>query len=270
MSKESFTTFTPNLKDVNLLIAVSFGLFIPPRIIGAVENTINVHPSLLPQYRGPAPIHHAILNGDRHTGVTLQTLSPVGFDKGVIFDQSFPLLIEEDEQFSGLWNRLASVAADMLVSAVKNETYKNPKPFKTFTTESYAGFVHKQIDWNSTPGDKAIRLARIHDPITGAISLDNGRRVDILVQGISRRQQGSGGKPPGTYFIARHAQSGDKKMVVVCDNRETVWVEKVKVSGRNWISGLDFAGTSSERFWGGRFVPWRREFDDHDPKEFEQ
>ena len=269
VTKETLNTFNLDHKDIDLLIAVSFGLFIPARILEQAGSTINVHPSLLPQYRGPAPIHHAILNGDRHTGVTLQTLSPKGFDKGIIFDQSYPLAIEEDEQFSSLWNRLASLAADMLVSSLRNQTYIQPKPVKTFTEESYAGYIHKQIDWYTTSADKAVRLGRIHHPITGAISLDDGKRVDVLVQGISQRQQGPGGKPPGTYFIARHAQSGDKKMVVVCANRETVWIEKVKVSGKTWITGLDFASTSSDRFWGGKFVPWRKEFEDHDPKEFE-
>lgn len=255
--------------EIDLLIAVSFGLFIPARIIEQVGSTINVHPSLLPQYRGPAPIHNAILNGDRHTGVTLQTLSPNGFDKGIIFDQSSPIRIEDDETFLSLWNRLSSHAAEMLVSSVRDQTYFKPTPVKTFTNESYAGFVHKQIDWWKTSADKAIRLGRLYDPITGVISLDDGTRIEVSVQGISLRQQGSGGKPPGTYFIARHVQSGDKKMVVVCSDRKTVWVEQVKVSGKSWISGLDFVSTSPDRFWGERFVPWRKEFEDHDPKEFQ-
>lgn len=58
-------------------------------------------------------------------------------------------------------------------------------------------------------------------------------------------------------------------MVVVCSDGKTVFVEDIKVSGRNWISGLNFVATSDERFWGSKFVPWRKEFEDHDPEEFE-
>lgn len=258
-----------DFRKIDLLIAVSFGLFIPSQIIEQVASTINVHPSLLPQYRGPAPIHNVIFNGDRHTGITLQTLSPHGFDKGIIFDQSYPIRIEDDETFTSLWTRLSSHASEMLLLCLQNQTYRKPKAVETFTKESYAGYIHKQINWYAFTAEQAVRLARLYDPITGVISLDDQKRIDVLVRGISFRQQGSGGKAPGTYFIARHALSGDKRMVVVCKDHQTVWVEQVKVSGKSWISGLDFVSSSSDRFWGGRFVPWRKEFEDHDPKEFE-
>jgi methionyl-tRNA formyltransferase len=157
----------------------------------------------------------------------------------------------------------------MLVSSIRNKTYYQPNPVEVFTKESYAGYIHKQIDWYKFSAEKAVQLARLFDPITGVISLEDGNRIDVLVRGISHRQQGSGGKPPGTFFIARHAQSGDKKMVVVCNDHTTVWIEQVKVAGKSWISGVDFVSSSPDRFWGGgKFVPWRKEFEDHDPNEF--
>ena len=244
-------------------------MFIPEQVIQKVRSTINVHPSLLPQYRGPGPIHHAIYNGDKHTGVSLQTLSPLGFDRGIIFEQSFPMRIEDDETFDSLWHRLSTKGAEMLLSSIQNQTYQKPKPIQTHTQSKYAGYIHKQIDWTKVSADKAIRLGRLYDPVTGAITLDEGKRKDIIIRGISQRAQGAGSRSPGTYYMARHAQSGSLKMIVVCADGQTVWVEKVKVSGKDWISGVDFVGTSSDRFWGSKFVPWRKEFDDHDPKEFQ-
>ncbi|KAK4158509.1 Methionyl-tRNA formyltransferase [Chaetomidium leptoderma] len=74
----------PDGDPINLIIAVSFGLFVPPRLIHASKyGGLNVHPSLLPDLRGPAPIHHALLAERSHTGITIQTLSPHAFDQGI-------------------------------------------------------------------------------------------------------------------------------------------------------------------------------------------
>jgi methionyl-tRNA formyltransferase len=78
----------PTDKQYDLAVVVSFGYFIPPHIISRFRlGAINVHPSLLPKYRGAAPIQHAILNGDRKTGVTVQELDEREFDAGRILNQ---------------------------------------------------------------------------------------------------------------------------------------------------------------------------------------
>ena len=237
-------------------------------MIQSIPHSINVHPSLLPQYRGPAPIHHAILNGDRHTGVTLQTISPKGFDRGIIFDQSFAIAIEEDEKFVFLWNRLAVIGADMLVSAIRKRTYINPQPTHTFTSESEARKILPTIDWYLVSADRAERQSRLFPLRTGAVEVNTGKRVLINLRGISHRKQQAGSRKPGNYFVAREPVSGQPKMVVVCTNRDTVFVEEVQVSGRGWISGVAFVNSSPDRFWGSRFVPWRKEYDGHDPLEY--
>ncbi|KAL2118540.1 hypothetical protein VTJ04DRAFT_8200 [Mycothermus thermophilus] len=74
----------PDNEHINLIIAVSFGLFVPPRLLSAAKyGGLNVHPSYLPDLRGPAPIHRALLLSRPSTGVTIQTLSPTTFDAGV-------------------------------------------------------------------------------------------------------------------------------------------------------------------------------------------
>ncbi|KAI9026546.1 formyl transferase [Phycomyces nitens] len=72
----------------DLGVVVSFGYFIPPHVIKSFEKgAINVHPSLLPKYRGAAPIQHTILGGDEETGVTVQELDDKAFDAGRILSQ---------------------------------------------------------------------------------------------------------------------------------------------------------------------------------------
>jgi methionyl-tRNA formyltransferase len=265
VTKDSIKTFRP-LGHPNLLITVSFGIFIPPQLIETTDHTINLHPSLLPQYRGAAPIHHAINNGDTHTGISLQTLSPVAYDGGIIFDQSEPIPIEPDEQFLSLWDRLAAIGAEMLLRCVRSRSFRDPIPVATSTQPSLANRLDTGINWEQVTSAEAVRFGRIVNPSTGAITLDEGKRVDILVNQLSLRQQNAL-KPPGTYFLARHGQTGLFKMVVVCKSHTCVWVDQVRVSGKDWISGVDFVKSAPHRFWGGKFVPYRKEFSDHSPEE---
>ena len=200
--------------------------------------------------------------------MTLQTLSPEGFDRGTIFDQSYAIRISENESVRGLWDRLSQIAAKMLISSIRDRTFINPQPIKTFTSESYAGPIDKNlqnIDWNDCTADRVQRLSRLGFPITGVIGRHSGKRIGVQLSGISLCAQRWPGVEPGTYKWPGH---GDK-MIVCCGNHEAVFVDQVKVSGKNWISGQSFVASSHDRFWGAKFVPRRKEFDDHDPKEFE-
>ena len=270
VDKQSIREFNPTNRTnpFDLVIAASFGLFIPKHILDG-RSTINVHPSLLPQYRGPAPIENAIINGDQHTGITLQTISTEAFDKGIIFAQSLPIPILEHESYASLRYRLGTAGSKFLLKSLIDRSYLDPKLVKTDTEESYAPLLHTQIDWTTMSAEYVVRLGRIFEPVTFLISRENGKLVHCRLARIMHRQQGAGKNKPGDFFVAREPQLGAKLMVVVCADGKTVFVEAVKVAGRGWISGLNFAKSASERFWESKFVPWRKEFEDHDPKEFE-
>jgi methionyl-tRNA formyltransferase len=108
------------------VIAVSFGLLIPPRILSLSQHGgINLHPSLLPDLRGPAPIEHAILHRRTHTGVSIQTLHPTQFDRGVVLAQTPAPGIEIAEGMTAgeLEAKLAIKGANMLVDVLKKGTY---------------------------------------------------------------------------------------------------------------------------------------------------
>ncbi|KAI1004815.1 hypothetical protein K3495_g3401 [Podosphaera aphanis] len=118
----------PENEKINLIIAVSFGLFIPSRILQSVEyGGLNVHPSLLPNLRGAAPIHHTILAGLKFTGVSLQTLHDKSFDRGVILDQTRPHLeIPPLCTYTQLINLLSPVAAQMLSQGLHQRLFIPP------------------------------------------------------------------------------------------------------------------------------------------------
>ncbi|KAL2421792.1 hypothetical protein ABEF95_007244 [Exophiala dermatitidis] len=122
---------TSNISSINLVIAVSFGLLIPPRILNnAKYSGLNVHPSILPDLRGAAPIQWTIIHGRTTTGITLQTLHPEKFDEGVILDQTpapgLPIPNPDTIDVAELTSLLAPLGARMLVDAIRNRLYIPP------------------------------------------------------------------------------------------------------------------------------------------------
>ncbi|KAJ4294555.1 Methionyl-tRNA formyltransferase [Kalmusia sp. IMI 367209] len=125
---DTFTGWTPPSR-VDLIIAVSFGLFVPPRILNLAKyGGLNVHPSLLPDLRGPAPIQHALLKSREFTGISIQTLHPSEFDRGIILAQtpSPGIRIPSWASFEDLNTLLADEGADMLVNVLKSRAFVPP------------------------------------------------------------------------------------------------------------------------------------------------
>ncbi|KAG7377549.1 hypothetical protein PHYPSEUDO_011501 [Phytophthora pseudosyringae] len=101
-------------------VVVSFGYFLHPHMLKNLHyGAINMHPSLLPKYRGPAPIHHALLNGDSTTGVSVIEIDPNAFDVGRILLQK-PYDIKAGIQCQDLAKELAAFGADCIVETLAN------------------------------------------------------------------------------------------------------------------------------------------------------
>ncbi|KAF3007751.1 Methionyl-tRNA formyltransferase [Curvularia kusanoi] len=145
---DTFTGWTPPT-SYSLIIAVSFGLLVPPRILNlARHGGLNVHPSLLPDLRGSAPIEHAVLQQRSFTGVSVQTLHPRRFDEGVVLAQTRApgLAIGEDETADALKERLAQMGAQMLVDVLVERRYVEPLQSAEWYTgaTAYAPKITKQ------------------------------------------------------------------------------------------------------------------------------
>ncbi|KAI5855567.1 Formyltransferase [Durotheca rogersii] len=106
---------------INLIVAVSFGLFVPPRLLRSAKyGGLNVHPSSLPDLRGPAPLQHAILAGRRAIGISLQTLHDLSFDSGQVLARApLPVPILKDDYFADVLHRAAPRAAELLLSGLR-------------------------------------------------------------------------------------------------------------------------------------------------------
>lgn len=125
---DTFTGWTPPSR-IDLVVAVSFGLFVPPRILHlATYRGLNVHPSLLPDLKGPAPVQHALLKRRQYTGVSVQTLHPTQFDGGGVLAQTPApgIFIPDDVDAEELTARLASKGAEMLVDVLRSRAFVPP------------------------------------------------------------------------------------------------------------------------------------------------
>ncbi|KAL1797241.1 hypothetical protein ACET3X_003847 [Alternaria dauci] len=129
---DTFTGWTPP-SPIHVVIAVSFGLLVPPRILNYAQyGGLNVHPSLLPDLRGPAPIEHAILKRRQYTGVSVQTLHPRYFDQGTILAQTpmpgHEICLSRDtpDMARVVEQELATAGAEMLVDVLKQCKFVPP------------------------------------------------------------------------------------------------------------------------------------------------
>ncbi|CAG8960148.1 hypothetical protein HYFRA_00010627 [Hymenoscyphus fraxineus] len=147
---------TPNDQPINLIIAVSFGLFIPGRILEAVEyGGLNIHPSLLPNYRGAAPLQHAIINNEPYTGITLQTLSPTTFDGGLILSQTPPHEIPvraHKTTYHQLLSDITPKAASLLLQGLRDGLYIPPLiDVSPFYAPEQKGENNSVVQWKKAP-----------------------------------------------------------------------------------------------------------------------
>lgn len=175
------TEFKDKIKKLepDLVCVVSYGIILPKSFLKIPKlGCINIHPSMLPKYRGPAPIQWAILNGDKTTGVTIMYLNEQ-MDAGDIIIQK-EIEIGDDETTGELWNRLSKVGADLLIETIQN--IENGKAKRTPQPEEYtlAPMLNKEmskIDWENKTAQEIKNLVRGLNPIMGTYSFLNGKKI---------------------------------------------------------------------------------------------
>ena len=175
--------FTAELRALNpdLIVVVAYGQILPQTILDLPKHgCINVHTSLLPKYRGAAPIQWAIANGETETGVTIMKMD-AGLDTGPILSQRrTPISAEDDSQ--ALHDRLAQLGAELLVETIPDYVAGKIQPQPQPTDEaSYAAKIKKEdgkIDW-TMPAQQIVNRLRAFTPWPGAFA----RRVNANSQG---------------------------------------------------------------------------------------
>lgn len=173
--------FLNTVKKINpdLICVVAYGKILPKELLEIPKmGSINVHGSLLPQYRGAAPIQWAVLNGDKKTGITTMYMNE-GMDTGDMILRK-EVQIGEDETTGELWERLSKIGAKLLVETVEkieDGTAPREKQPEDFTV---APMLHKEmanIDWDKKDATQIKNLVRGLNPIMGAYTYLNGKKI---------------------------------------------------------------------------------------------
>ena len=182
--------------DADIFVVAAFGQILPKSILDMPKHgCINVHASILPKYRGAAPIQWAVINGDPVTGVTIQQMD-IGVDTGDIIVIK-ELAIAEDETGGGLFDKLAVVGAQACVEALEQiangTATRTPQNHDEATHVSMISKEFGVIDWNK-PAVEIERLIRGLNPWPSAYTKLDGKTFKIWKASVKAENSG---KEPG-------------------------------------------------------------------------
>lgn len=218
----------------DLIVVAAYGKILPVDILELPRlGCINVHSSLLPKYRGAAPINWAILNGEDETGVTIMYMAE-GLDTGdMIASTSTPISLEENAE--ELFARLAHMGAELLVRVVNQFEAGEISAVPQDESQScYAPMLSKElsaIDWSRSS-------RQIHDQVRGlypwpsAIAEVDGVRCKIMKTALSGE---STGKQPGAFV-----QADKRGMKVACGNGEVLEILELQPDGKKRMAATAF------------------------------
>ena len=175
------TEFIEEIKKINpeVICVVAYGKILPKEILDIPKyGCINVHGSLLPKYRGAAPIQWAILNGEKTTGVTTMYMD-VGMDTGDIILKE-EVDIGDDETTGELWNRLSKIGGKLLVETLKqieNGTIKRIPQGEDFSMAPMLNKDMAKINWNEQTSEQIKNLVRGLNPIMGTFTFLDDKKI---------------------------------------------------------------------------------------------
>ncbi|MBF0540846.1 MAG: methionyl-tRNA formyltransferase [Nitrospirae bacterium] len=180
----------------DVIVVVAYGRILPSLILEIPKNgCVNLHGSLLPQYRGAAPIQWAIIDGKSETGVTTIKMDK-GIDTGAIF-LSQSEIIHKDDTYESLGARLSIIGAGLLIKTLDLLQADNITPIEQTGNQTYARILTKQdglIDWSKT-ADELSYLVRGLYPWPCAYTFINGERVKIIkAESVEYGGSGEAGK----------------------------------------------------------------------------
>lgn len=161
------TSIAPNiLSDINtnaadMAVVVSFGYFLPKALLSRFKYTLNLHPSILPKYRGAAPIQHTIMNRDKKAGVSVIELSPSAFDVGRIYKQK-AMEVGDLVDYQELEELLGVVGAEELADVVENIEHYDRIAFEQKGEASRAPKINRRMAGIDLAGFDSLRIHALY------------------------------------------------------------------------------------------------------------
>ena len=234
-------------KQPDIIVTAAYGQIIPSIILEYPKyGCINVHGSLLPKLRGGAPIHHAIIDGYKETGITIMYMDKK-MDSGDIISQR-SILIDDDTTLDELYTKLSIMGRDLLIEtlpSIFNGTNNRIKQNEEEVTFGYNITKEEElIEFNDS-------IVNIHNKIRGlstipgAYAFINNKRMKIY---LSEKTNIKSEKAPGTIVDI------NKNGILVTTNDYNILLKNIKLEGKNRCDVKDFInGIKKEEFIGGIF-----------------
>lgn len=237
--------------EPDLIVTAAFGQILPQALLNIPKiMPINVHGSLLPKYRGAAPIQWALIHGERTTGITIMRMD-AGMDTGPILLQR-ALEIQPEETFGELCVRMAMLGASALLDALKLLSAGNLKPVEQPSEGvSLAPPIHSGmawLDWRQ-PAEYLANLMRALDPKPGACSFLNGVIMrlfrPIVVSGLRPNftsSNTSAGLFSGPATAGTVLSCDDRGLLVACgqDGQDALLVREILAPGKRRMKVADY------------------------------
>ncbi len=222
----------------DLMVVVAYGLIIPQNILDIpVHGCWNIHASLLPRWRGAAPIHRAILAGDQQTGIAIMQME-AGLDTGPVFHM-YPTDIRPDDTGQSLHDRLSVMGGEAIVTCVA-ELLAGTLPTATPQDHDAATYAHKlskteaMLDWQQ-PAQQLEQQIRAFNPWPGSQATIQGETLKIwaaqVVPGTTAQ--------PGTVIVA------DKAQLVIQCNDAALSILELQRAGKKRMSVSAFMAAKS-------------------------
>lgn len=249
--------FKNEIRELNPDIAcvVAYGKILPKSFLKIPRlGCINVHGSLLPQYRGAAPIQWAVLNGDKETGITTMYMNEK-MDAGDIILQE-KVKIDEDETTGELWQKLSSLGAKMLVDTLKqieNGTAPRIIQPEEFTIAPMLNKEMAQIDWNEKDAKEIKNLVRGLNPIMGAFTNFNGKKIKFwkvqvlqeeeIIDKLTKQEELTTGITINKKELQKRISNIENGTVVYSSAKDGLFIK----AQNGYISVLEIQGENSKR-----------------------
>lgn len=228
----------------DVLVVVAYGLILPVEALTLPRfGCVNIHASLLPRWRGAAPIQRAILAGDEETGTTIM-LMDAGLDTGPMLLQK-RMRIEPTDTAGTLHDRLAAQGAEALLEALADleagTARTQPQPEEGVTYAAKLEKSEARIDWYARASEIE-RKVRAFNPWPIAETRLNGEQLRILAATAEMEESTRlAGQPPGTVLLI-----SDRAFLVQCGMGRLA-IHEVQRPGRRPVSARDFANSGAIR-----------------------
>lgn len=220
--------------EPDLIVTAAYGQYVPTKLLNAPRfKAINVHASLLPKYRGAAPIHYTLINGDEKTGVTIMYMVKK-MDAGDIISQR-EIKIEDTDTVGSLFSKLSLLGRDLLIDTLPDLFNETVQPIVQDESEvTLAPMIQpaeEKLDWSKKAIDLANKI-RGMNPFPGAYTLLNGQRFKIWFAEALDHPSTS---QPGTII-----KLTKDELIVQCGNQSALKLLVVQPFGKPKMSVSDY------------------------------